>query len=43
MAQYPYYVEPSHDQGTVVSTTANAARTSAVSSSEGRLIIDAVD
>ena len=43
MANYPYYTEPTHDQGTVVSTTANAARTSAVSSSEGRLIIDAVD
>jgi hypothetical protein len=40
---YPYYTEPTHDQGTVVSTTANAARTTAVSSSEGRLIVDAVD
>ncbi len=41
--QYPFYTEPTHDQGTVVSTTNNAARTSATSSAEGRLIIDAVD
>ena len=40
---YPYYTEPSHDQGTVISTNANAARTSAVSVSEGRMIVDAVD
>lgn len=43
MAQYPYYNEPTHDQGVVPSVATNAARTSAVSSSEGRLIVDAVD
>src|ERR1035437_3585471 len=43
MAQFPYYTEPSHDQGTVVATTANAARTSATSNTEQRLIVDAVD
>ena len=36
---YPYFTEPTHDQGTV----AAAPRTTAVSSSEGRLIVDAVD
>ena len=40
---YPYYVEPTHDQGTVVSTTGNAARDTAVSVAEGRMIVDAVD
>ena len=40
---YPYYSEPTHDQGTVVSTTNNAARTTAVSEAEGRLVVDAVD
>jgi hypothetical protein len=43
MAQYPYYTEPTHDAGTVVATTNNAARTTATSVSEGRLIVDAVD
>jgi len=43
MAQFPFYTEPTHDQGTVVATTANAARTTATSSSEERLIVDAVD
>lgn len=43
MAQYPYYTEPTHDQGIVASSATNAARTSAVSSAEGRLIVDAVD
>ncbi len=36
---YPYYTEPSHDQGTV----AAAPRTTSTSSTEGRLIVDAVD
>jgi hypothetical protein len=40
---FPFYNEPTHDQGTVVSTTNNAARTSAEAQAEGRLIIDAVD
>lgn len=43
MAQYPYYTEPTHDQGVVSAASGNAARTSDVSSAEGRLIIDAVD
>jgi hypothetical protein len=43
MASYPYYTEPTHDQGIVSAAQYNAARTSAVSSSEGRLIVDAVD
>lgn len=43
MASYPYYTEPTHDQGVVTSTSGNAARTSSVSSAEGRLIVDAVD
>jgi len=36
---YPYYTEPTHDVGTV----AAAPRTTAVSSAEGRLVVDAVD
>lgn len=43
MANYPYYNEPTHDQGVVTSTAGNAARTSATSNSEGRLVVDAVD
>lgn len=39
MSQYPYYTEPTHDTGTV----AAAARTTAVSSAEGRLKVDASD
>lgn len=39
MADFPYYTEPTHDQG----TTSAAIRTTAVSSAEGRLIVDAVD
>lgn len=39
MPSYPYYSEPTHTQGTV----AAGARTSATSSSEGRLVVDAVD
>ncbi len=40
---YPYYTEPTHDQGTVSSVAGNAARTTATSGAEGRLIVDAVD
>jgi len=40
---YPFYTEPTHDQGTVALTSGNAARSTAVSSAEGRLIVDAVD
>lgn len=40
---FPYYTEPTHDQGVVASTSGNATRSSAVSSAEGRLIVDAVD
>ena len=36
---YPYYTEPTHDQGTV----ASAPRTTSVSSSEVRLVVDVVD
>lgn len=43
MANYPYYTEPTHDQGTVASTSGNASRSTAVSSAEGRLVVDAVD
>lgn len=39
MASYPYYTEPTHDQG----ANASAARDTSVSSSEGRLIVDAED
>ncbi|MCK5616263.1 DUF5309 family protein [Candidatus Pacearchaeota archaeon] len=39
MAQYPYYTEPTHDQGTV----AAAPRTTAVSEAEGRMIVNVVD
>jgi len=42
-ANYPYYTEPTHDRGTVTIDANNAARTTAVSSAEGRLIIDIVD
>lgn len=43
MPQYPYYNEPTHDQGVVTSTAGNAARGTAISSAEGRLIVDAED
>lgn len=36
---YPYHNEPTHDQGAV----ASAARDTAVSAAEGRLVVDAVD
>jgi hypothetical protein len=42
--QYPYYSEPTHDQGAAITlAAANAGRTTATSSTEGRLVVDAVD
>lgn len=43
MANYPYYTEPTHNQGTVASAAGNAARTTATASTEQRLVVDAVD
>jgi hypothetical protein len=43
MANFPYYTEPTHDQGVVTNASGNAARDTAGSSAEGRLIVDAVD
>jgi hypothetical protein len=41
---YPYYTEPTHDQGNAITLTgANAGRTTKTSSDEQRLIVDAVD
>lgn len=41
---YPYYTEPTHNQGAALTlTAANAGRTTATSSTEQRLIVDAVD
>lgn len=42
--QYPYNAEPSHDTGAAITlSAANAGRTTATSSAEQRLIVDAVD
>jgi len=43
MGQYPFYTEPTHDVGTVTLDSSNAARSTATSSAEGRLIVDVVD
>jgi len=43
MSTFPYYTEPTHDQGVVTQASGNAARSSAVSSAEGRLIVDVTD
>lgn len=43
MPQFPYYNEPTHDQGVVTVASGNAARTSATSAAEGRLVVDVVD
>ena len=43
MPNYPYYNEPTHDGGVVTSTAGNAARTTATSAAEQRLVVDAVD
>jgi len=41
---YPYYTEPTHTRGDALSLTgANGGRTTATSSTEQRLIVDAVD
>lgn len=40
---FPYYTEHTHDRGTVTNDSSNAARDTAVSAAEGRLIVDAVD
>lgn len=41
---YPYYTEPTHNQGAAITlSAANAGRTTATSSTEQRLIVDAVD
>lgn len=43
-SQFPYFTEPSHDQGAAITLAAtNAGRTTATSSTEQRLIVDAVD
>jgi hypothetical protein len=43
-SNYPYYNEPTHDQGNGLTlTAANAGRTTVTSNAEGRLIVDAVD
>jgi hypothetical protein len=41
--QYPYYVEPAHNTGVVTNAAGNAARDTATSVAEGRMIVDAVD
>ena len=38
-SQYPFYNEPSHDQG----TASTHGRDTTVSVAEGRMIVDAVD
>jgi len=43
MAKFPYYDEPTHDRGTVTQDSSNAARSTAVSEAEGRLIVDVTD
>ena len=43
MAQFPYYTEPTHDRGTVATDSSNAARSTATSVAEGRMIVDVVD
>lgn len=45
MANYPYYTEPTHDQGIVTWAAGNAMRTTTTSGSSGenRLIVDVVD
>jgi hypothetical protein len=43
MGQYPFYNEPTHDTGTVTLDANNAARSTATSVAEGRMIVDVVD
>ena len=40
---FPYFTEPTHDTGVITDAATNAARSTAVSSAEGRLVVDAVD
>jgi len=39
MSTYPYYTEPTHDQG----AASSAARDTTVSIAESRMVVDAVD
>lgn len=41
--QYPFYTEPTHDQGVITQASGNAARTTDVSVAEGRMIVDVQD
>jgi len=43
MPKFPYYIEPTHDQGTVDDSATNAVRDTATSDAEGRLKIDVAD
>lgn len=43
MPSFPYYNEPTHDRGTVTNDANNAARSTATSQAEGRLVVDMVD
>jgi hypothetical protein len=44
MSTYPYYNEPTHDQGAVITlSSTNAGRDTSTSLAEQRLIVDAVD
>lgn len=43
MPSFPYYTEPTHDQGVITNASGNAARDTTISAAEGRLIVDAVD
>lgn len=42
-SKFPFYTEPTHTQGVVTAVSGNAARDTATSAAEGRLIVDAVD
>jgi len=43
MSELKYYPEPTHDTGTFTNDSSNAARDTAISLAEGRLVVDAVD
>lgn len=43
MGTYPYYTEPTHVRGYVTNVSGNGARTTETSSTEQRLVVDAVD
>ena len=40
---FPYYSEPTHDTGVITDAASNKARSTAESSAESRLVVDAVD